>query len=289
MSLKQICGVTVSVPDLSAQVQVYRDFLGLSLKEQGAVSADQARAWGTPDMAGAACAVLSPAARPGHEFRMVERGSRDDFVPFRFHGWNALEIVVQDVDGLAIELADSPFEILGPPDDLSISDQIRAMQVVGPAGELLYLTQIKGPVPGFDLPMAHTPVEHTFVTILGGPDMDGMKSFYSRRFGLPDAPAVEARVTVLSRAFDLPREHYHPIAAVPLGSPGFLLELDQMPAEAGPRPINPGQLAPGISMVSYAVDSLEPWSDDLLGPPAGRAGCMTGAVGELIELVETPA
>ena len=48
---------------------------------------------------------------------------------------------VDDVDALAAELASSPFRIIGGPADLSFSDQIRAMQVVGPAREVLYLTQ----------------------------------------------------------------------------------------------------------------------------------------------------
>ena len=42
---------------------------------------------------------------------------------------------------MAAELASSPFRIIGGPADLSFSDQIRAMQVVGPAREVLYLTQ----------------------------------------------------------------------------------------------------------------------------------------------------
>jgi len=54
---------------------------------------------------------------------------------------SAAELIVDDVDALAAELASSPFRIIGGPADLSFSDQIRAMQVVGPAREVLYLTQ----------------------------------------------------------------------------------------------------------------------------------------------------
>ena len=58
-------------------------------------------------------------------------------------GWNAAELIVEDVDGLAVQLENSPFKIIGSPADLSFTKNIRAMQVMGPANEILYLTQFK--------------------------------------------------------------------------------------------------------------------------------------------------
>ena len=70
-------------------------------------------------------------------------------MPYTTYGWSASELIVQDVDQLADDLADSPFEIIGPPKNLSFTDDIRAMQVLGPANEILYLTQVKDNVPGW--------------------------------------------------------------------------------------------------------------------------------------------
>ncbi|GIS85687.1 MAG: hypothetical protein CM1200mP17_02550 [Woeseia sp.] len=39
---------------------------------------------------------------------------------------------------MAIKLSNSEFEIIGPPADLSFTDQIRAMQVIGPSSEILF-------------------------------------------------------------------------------------------------------------------------------------------------------
>jgi hypothetical protein len=41
------------------------------------------------------------------------------------------------------------FQVIGEQVNLDVSDNIRAMQVIGPAGEALYLTQVKAEVPTF--------------------------------------------------------------------------------------------------------------------------------------------
>jgi len=49
-------------------------------------------------------------------------------VPARTFGWNALEIAVRDVDALQIDLAGSPFEIVGPARNLDFAaGALRAM------------------------------------------------------------------------------------------------------------------------------------------------------------------
>src|SRR6056297_2479657 len=132
--------VTVTVPDLGHAVQTYRRYLGYE---------------------------------PCHDERLPP-----GYRPLTTWGWNAAELIVEDVDGLAAELEDSPFRIVGPPEDLSFSEAIRAMQVIGPAEEVLYLTMVKEPLPGFDLPRPACPVDRTFIVILGGTDMGAMQAFY---------------------------------------------------------------------------------------------------------------
>ena len=107
---------------------------------------------------------------------------------------NAAELIVRDVDALADRLAASPFEVIGEPQDLSFSDDIRAMQILGPGRELLYLTQFKRPVPGLDVPTPRCDVDRTFIVILGGPSMEALQAFYADRFGLPRPAVVASRV-----------------------------------------------------------------------------------------------
>ena len=80
--------------------------------------------------------------------------------------------------------------IVGEPQDLSFSEDIRAMQVLGPGRELLYLTQFKRPVPGLEVPETRCDVDRTFIVILGGPSMDALQDFYADTFRVPRASAV---------------------------------------------------------------------------------------------------
>jgi hypothetical protein len=186
-------------------------------------------------------------------------------------------------------MADSPFRIIGEPQNLSFSDDIRAMQVLGPGQELLYLTEFKKPVPGLDTPTARCDVDKVFIMILGGASMDELQGFFGSRFGVPGAPGVESRVKGMSAAFGYSPEHKYLIAALPINGQAFI-EVDEMPAQAAPRPRSPGRLPAGISMVSFTVseqaEGLEAIdSTDLPYGSGGRAACLTGSAGELIEII----
>jgi hypothetical protein len=267
-SLGPITAVTFTAPDLDATIGAYGGFLDYRLVAEGEVTAKQAQAWQAPAVAGRRLIELAPAATDDFRFRVIE-GTVRDYVPFASFGWNAAELIVRDVDALADRLAGSPFEIIGAPQNLSFSDDIRAMQVVGPGRELLYLTQFRQPVPGLDVPAPRCDVDRTFIVILGGPSMDGLQAFYADRFGLPRPPVVASRVKGMSAAFGLSPEHRYPIAA--LGVAGqCLVELDEMPPAAAPRRTPPGELPPGIAIVSFA---------------GADNRCLRGPAGELLELI----
>jgi hypothetical protein len=99
--------------------------------------------------------------------------------------------------------------------------------------------------------------------------MDDLQAFYADRFDLPRAPVMESRVKGMSAAFGLSPEHRYPIAALPLAGQS-LIELDEMPAAAGPRATVDGELPPGIAIVSFA---------------AAEHVTLRGPAGEIVELV----
>jgi hypothetical protein len=261
--------VTFTAPELGAVEEAYRQYLGYRVVARGSVDASQAEAWAAPSIGGAPMLELAPEAADDFRFRVVQSAAGDDYLPFGSYGWNAAEILVRDVDALADRLADSPFEIVGEPQDLSFSEDIRAMQVLGPGRELLYLTQFKRPVPGLEVPDTRCDVDRTFIVILGGPSMDALQDFYAERFQVPRAPAVESRVKGMSAAFGLDPEHRYPIAALPLAGK-CLIEVDQMPDAAAPRTSRPGHLPPGISIVSFS---------------GAQQACLRGAADEIVEVL----
>ena len=292
--LGRISTVTITAPDLPATVAAYQRYLDYRVVEDGALSHDVARCWARPALAGRRCVLMEPASGAETYLRFVHGPSYVGYEPLACVGWNAAEIVVRDVDALAGRLAGSPFRIIGPPANLSFSAEIRAMQVVGPAHEVLYFTQIGAKLAAFDTPEAASDVDRVFIVILGGASLGSLQDYYHRQFGVARAPVMPSVVSVMSARYDLPRDHLHPIAALPLRGQCYI-EADQMPAQVAARPCDPGQLPPGIAMVTFEVDRLPQDLPSALGPAvappglpyAGRAarGCV-GATGELIELVE---
>ena len=90
----------------------------------------------------------------------------------------------------------------------------------------------------------------------------------------------------------------HDATFLALALHGDYLELWGMDADkAMDRPRNPGQLPPGIAMVTFTVPDLDALGLDTITPPAvyggvvnggRRSAVFTGPVGELVELVEEP-
>ena len=226
--------------------------------------------------------------------RFVQGPTYVDYEPLACIGWNAAALVVQDVDALSERLVGSPFRIIGPPAHLSFSERIRAMQVVGPAREVLYLTQVEGRVAAFDTPQAASHVDRVFIVVLGGTGLDALQDYYQTQFGMSRAPVMPSVVPLISARFGLPRNFNHSIATLQLPGQCYI-EADEMPPAVAPRPCDPGQLPPGIAMVSFEVERLPEVLPSALGPTqvvpslpyAGRRSrTCVGAAGELIELVE---
>jgi hypothetical protein len=208
--------------------------LGLTCTQHGVVSVQQAQAWGHMALSGMPWQALAIAVDAPPVLRLIEvPGTRPR--PTRFsHGWMALEILVRDVDALAQRLPIAGFEVAGPPADLDVSPHIRAMQLVGPAGEMLYLTQVRAPVPPFQLPLS-VALAHDI-----GPLFIGVLSTPSRAATLQACAALQpsaclsfdTKITVLNRAWGEALDKRWPVATAQLAG-DCLFEIDEV-AAAGP-------------------------------------------------------
>jgi catechol 2,3-dioxygenase-like lactoylglutathione lyase family enzyme len=281
-----IACVTVRTPDLAAAEEAYGAHLGYRAISKAPITTAQAGIWGLPGLSGARSLLMAPPVGDDCVFRFIEAPAEPGYRAFTRHGWNAAELIVARVDPLAERLANSPFEIVAPPMDLSFCSDIRAMQIRGPGGEILYLTEFKKPVPGLDAPPARCEVDRVFIVIVGGSSLDDMQSFYAERFAVPRAPAMESRVQTMALEFGLPRDHRFRLAALPLRERCYI-EADEMPS--GAEASDQGGLAPGISMVSFLGDLPGPATAGLpaYAPygPGRRAACIQGAAGEMLEII----
>lgn len=282
---------TVVTQDVDRAVAAYCDFLDASVLEDIELCSELARLWGKPRLAGSRLVTLqSPSGTPWVRFI----GCPDILPAKPFHelGWMALEVLVQDVSSLAENLESSPFEILRRPPDPGGRAEVRAMQVIGPAGEVLYLTEIERPVPPFDIAPARSTVDRLFTPVCASLRRDESLAVYSK-LGARQSWSFETPIGSVNRAHGLDPSLRHPVATVQLSGQS-MVEINQL-GVAKARPPTGGMLPGGIVIVSFVVDNLDNIGLRPISPPlrprgdyyAGRrvAACR-GAAGELLELLE---
>ncbi len=289
--LKTILIVTITVTRLGPVEHAWNHGLGYVNAGHGTISAEIAGVWGAPAAAGNRYLLMRPASGAPVLIRFIEAEPVPGYSPMTSYGWNATELLVRDPDALARRLAGTDFRITGLPRNLwEAPDAPRAMQVIGPGQEMLYLTRH----PKYQ---TNSFVDRVFIVVAGGPSMDAFRDFYGDRLGLAVGSPSAFRISVLSKALGLPDDTTYPLAIAAL-PPRFLIELDQYPEVALPRPRLPGTLPPGVAMVSFEVDALGDFDLDWRGPPArlsaepyaGRRTAVTvGPAGEWIEMIETGA
>jgi hypothetical protein len=272
---------TLLATDGDALVDAYTHWLHQQVAEAGPVDADTAAAIGYPQLAGARSWLLCN--RVGRRWlQVIEEHCALRRDSLHSYGWMALEVLVADVDDLADSLQDSPFTLLRPPADLDLSDRIRACQVRGPAGEILYLTQIRGDVPPFELPTCEAPVDHLFIPVLSSPSREQSLAQYSRIAG-SSGLSFETKITVLNQARGYALDRRHPVATLQLAG-HCLLEIDQVENTAQPAP----GLYTGMACVAFDCANPAPASAiaPASGPFAGRpVSSHRGCAGEHFTLV----
>jgi hypothetical protein len=150
------------------------------------------------------------------------------------------------------------------------------MQVVGPCGEVLYLTEIKAPLPPFELPRARCAVDRLFIPVMMAPDREAALDHYEKRTGV-DGLRFDTRITVISAARGLDRDHAHPVATLQL--PGeTLIEIDQVPG-LEPAPFGRDDPPTGIALAHFGPADAAPHTDIKKRTDA-MTNIHTGAAGE---------
>ncbi len=296
--LKRLKINTVAAPDISLVESWYSEWLGYTVAERGEIDAGLAASWGAAAMAGRPYVVLQPESGADVFLRIVEIDEVAGYKPMTTLGWNAFEIIIDDVYKLNDRLLKSPFKIIGEPESLGGDlDFIHAMQVQGPAGDILYLTCDRVRAADTLLPPSGAFVGRPFIAILAGNGVDTTQSFYCEKFLMKRDEDMDSAIGVIADAQGLPSDHVFGMGFMFLGQTGNFIEFDGYGDEYGARPQTDGQLPPGCSTVSFSVDDLDSFDLDFVGDAVsdpsiayggGRTRTARGPVGELIELVEGP-
>jgi hypothetical protein len=283
--LGRIHSATVLAHSLELACASYTRALHLHIGHFGRLAADLAEHLDLVELAGHRMAWLGPPEAPW--LRVIEAPGLPRVLPMRRHGWLALEVLVGKVDALAASLPQD-WRMLGPPADLDVSPHIRACQVLGPCGEMHYLTQVRAPVPPFELPQTTALVERPFIVVLTTPDRARTQAAWEQLAGRA-AMAFETRVTVLNRELDRPLAQRYPVAVLQLRD-RCLVEIDEVELPGA----EPAGLTLGTHLVSIECDSLQRALEGLGAPQAmpgpgydgARSALWRGPSGERVELIE---
>lgn len=289
----QIGGGLIATACFNDSLADWRDALDMIVADVDAVPEALARAWGCTAAAGARMATLLPRSGARCAYRLVESPKVADYRPLRSHGWAALEICVADVWSLH-ETVKTPFEVIGAPKLVEGFDNFIPMQVVGKAGEVLYLNQVLRSMSDLDLPQAGCRVDRIFIAILAAQDAPATLDFYTRTIGFEAGQTWTITYSVINQAFALDDGYKTAMTMTKIGrTPG--IEIDQYPPAATGRPVVAGHLPPGVALVSFLVESLDAIDVEWIAPPARhqaapywgrRAATVIGPSGERIELIE---
>jgi len=243
------------VADLATMLSAYAA-LGLVVLARGEVSPAQAQRWGQPALQGRCVATLAAAPQAPPLLCLIEVPGTPPRPTRWSHGWLALEILVRDVDALAAALPAGPFEVVGAPADLELSPAIRAMQLVGPAGEMLYLTQVKAPVPPFELPLSADlallqSLGPLFIAVLSTPSREEALRAIAPLSALSTL-RFETKVTVLNRALGRPLDTRWPLATAQFAGRS-LFEIDEVTDPQVQPGAAPGTLPSGLAWVTMTA------------------------------------
>lgn len=293
MIFQSFAAVTFSVSAYDASVAAAQSALGYQLVEESTVTAAQAGLWGAPKMAGQRLALLEPQSGPATYIRYIESPSSAAFEPLKTYGWNAAELHVQDVQGIAKKLDGGPYTIMGGPTDLMNNGAVVAMQICGPSNEMFYLAEINNERMRHVYGQAHTPIDRVFMAILGSREHEETRKFYSPFSNVTKARRSPLRILASAHGLD-PETTKFQVCAAAFESQ-CRIEIDGYPHSAAMRETPQGEIPPGLAMASIYVSAL----DDLLssaqtqrhalgGPPynAHQAMMMRGPSGEWLELIE---
>jgi hypothetical protein len=293
--LKEIAIVTITVTNLAQVETAWKEHFGYRVKDQGTVSSELSVYLNASATEGQDYLVMQPKNEAPVYVRFIEDEAVIDYTPMTSYGWNATELLVSDPDALAagMEQEDSAFKVVGPPKDLwPAPNAPRAMQAIGPGGELLYLTRNQQAAGALGLDETMPLAERPFIMVLGGPSMSELTEFYGGTLELMvDQPSF-FKITMISKANNLDMETTYPLT-IAYAAPGYLIELDELPEATGPREVEEGHLPPGVAIVSFNSDGINEEVDWVSEPQKleefpynGRsAGIFRGPAGELIEVI----
>ncbi|PPR78685.1 MAG: hypothetical protein CFH01_00840 [Alphaproteobacteria bacterium MarineAlpha2_Bin1] len=295
-NLGEILGATVMTPNIEETIKPYIEIFEYHLISDNVISNQLSNLWNAKAHFRAESKIIAPKNKSYPWIRFICAPEVANYKAMTSYGWHSLEINVQNVDQIPNKLTNSNFKIIGEPHQLGMSKSIRAMQVIGYAKEVIYLTEIPNDDSVPHLPVAENFVDKIFIVPLGTSNMDETRAWYINNF--PNInKGIEARgikMALISDALGIDPNTKCSICTIRLPNKSSI-EIDDYPNAAVEREFLRENLPPGISIVSFEIDSLDKVKVPFMSEISlieespyenSRVGVIRGSASEIIELIE---
>tara|TARA_B100000073_G_C23718065_1_gene566669 strand:- start:1126 stop:2031 length:906 start_codon:yes stop_codon:yes gene_type:complete len=288
--IKRIKMATISVPDINFFEECYVNWLDYKVVGKSTVDEYMCNSWGTPKLINSKFILLSPKSGEDVFIRAIENPLINQLHPFSYLGWNAIELVVSDVNLAYEKLRNSPFDIIGTPKIISPNSSIKAMQVLGPALEVLYLTSTNGDREHLNHPEPKCLFGRIFIVIMAVNNLEKNQTFYLEKMMLESQGNLNIPVDILSSAQKKNKDYNYNISVLSASERGNKIELDEYDTKYSFNKHILDNLSQGISMITFEVNEIEEFNLDFIDIPGEiykgfKSAVFLGPNGERWELL----
>lgn len=254
--MELIRATTICVSDLKRSKALYTKHLDYKMVEDGVISQALADSWAAPKTAGQPYCIMQPASQAQVFLRFIEQPSVPNYKPLRSYGWAAIEICVQDTLAIYERMKAAPLEIIGAPKALDGLPSIFPMQVKGPDQEIVYLTEIREDLPGYNLPRAQSSIDKLFILVMACRDIEQTGPWFKKHLGFHPGEKMDIIYNMINEAFGLHSDTKHAIMTLSHERDIFL-EIDNYPKNTINRPQHNDMLPPAIAIGSFIHPDFE--------------------------------
>ena len=288
--IKRIKIATISVQDINQFESYYINWLDYKVISRSKISQSMERSWGVKGYKGTPFILLAPNSGEDVFIRAVQAKNLTEVVPLTHLGWSAIELVVSDVDIVARNLINSPFKIIGPPKALTDGSPIKAMQIIGPANEVIYLTSSSGKRSDINHPEPKGLIGRIFIAVMAVNNIKESKEFYIRNMMFDSQGDLSLPIEILSLAQKKELDYNYNISVLTGIEVGNKVELDEYENSFKIQKISKDSLPSAISMMTFEVTNLDLFDLDFLSHPTEiypgfKSGVFLGPSGERWELL----
>ena len=255
--IKRIKMATISVPDIKFFEECYVNWLNYKVVDRSKVDKLMCNSWGLHKLINSEFILLSPESGDDVFIRAIQNPLINQFPPFTYLGWNAIELVVSDVNVAYEKLKHSPFEVIGVPKKISPKSSIKAMQVLGPAQEVLYLTSTSMDRQAINHPEPNCLFGRIFIVVMAVNNLQKDKIYYLQKMMLESQGNLSIPVDILSSAQNKDQNYRYNISVLTMLERGNKIELDEYDRKYSINKIRSDNFPQGISMITFEVNDID--------------------------------